>query len=95
MSVEFRAEGETWRLGLEDEHSPLPGAAALVFHCVSNPQRPYRVLPVSADEPVFRAARDERIPEERLRELFSRSQVMDFTRDPEADPRRDHYDTTP
>ncbi len=94
MGTRFEADGDTWEVALE-EHASHPARATAVFHCLSNPQRPYRVLPLPPDagRPDGRFGDD--LPDARLRELFSRSQIMDFTLDVEADPRRVERRTEP
>jgi hypothetical protein len=79
MKHRFEADGDSWQVGIERPASY--GAGAIVFHCTSNPQRPYRVLPLApTDERLDRGDLDDG----ELRELFSRSQIMGFTHDPAA-----------
>ena len=56
---------------------------ALVFHCVSNPQRPYRVAEIDAEDATHEPRE---LEDERLRALFGGSQVMDYTHDRDAIP---------
>ncbi len=80
----LKADGETWEVSL-DRHEPHPGIRALVFSCVSNPQRAYHVVEVPADE----VAGEEplaALPDERLTQLFADSDPMDVAHDPSADP---------
>ncbi len=77
----IQADGETWEVSL-DRHEPHPGIRALVFSCVSNPQRAYHVVEVPAEE----VPGDEGWPQERLSRLFADSDPMDVAHDPSADP---------
>lgn len=94
MGTRFEADGDTWEVALE-EHAPHAARATAVFHCLSNPQRPYRVLPLPADVLGSGGRFGEDLGDSGLRELFSRSQIMDFTLDAEADPRRVERRTEP
>jgi hypothetical protein len=60
-----------------DRSEEAPGVNALVFMCASNPQRPYRVARIE-DADATREPGE--LGEDRLRELFASSQVMDFVR---------------
>lgn len=93
MGAKFKADGDTWEVAIE-AHAPRPAVSTLVFHCVSNPQRPYRVLPVPVEEG-GEGRPYEDLPADRLRELFSRSQIMDYALDSDADPRRIERRTEP
>jgi hypothetical protein len=80
----FDADGERWSVTL-DRGEEAPGVNALVFHCLSNPQRPYRVVRIGEAD----AARDPgELGEGRLRELFADSQIMDYVSDRDAIPER-------
>jgi len=100
MVKRIEADGDTWEAALASDRTTT-GAAALVFHCVSNSQRPYRVVPVPPAGGAGAPASDggvagaSRLDARDLRDLFDRSQVMDFVRDPEADPRNPRPRTTP
>jgi len=74
MPRRLKLDGDDWEIGV-DRYDPHPGVRAVVFHCVSNPQRPYRV----AEIPAARAAAEdvERWPADELRELFEDSDPMD------------------
>jgi hypothetical protein len=89
MAGMINADGDTWRV-TRDEHDRRRAVDTIVFHCVSNSQRPYRVVEVPD------AALDGRgldtLSEEELTALFGRSQVMDFTHDPDANPRRPGFE---
>ena len=78
MSQQFDLDGETWEIGAEAMQA-RGNVRALVFHCVSNPQRPYRVVEV----PVADADTGD-IDARAAAALFARSQVMDFSHDTDA-----------
>ncbi len=84
MGPTIDADGETWAVSL-DRHEPHPGIHALVFSCISNPQRPYHVVEVSSDE-VPAPDRLDDLTRDRLTQLFSDSDPMDVIHDPSADP---------
>jgi hypothetical protein len=85
MRERFDADGERWSVTV-DRGEEAPGVNALVFHCLSNPQRPYRVARIThAEAADDRQAFDER----RLHELFADSQVMDYVRNRDAIPGRE------
>ncbi|MGH7555086.1 MAG: hypothetical protein ACREMQ_18960 [Longimicrobiales bacterium] len=85
MGARFDADGDTWELAVEPH--PAERVDAVVFHCISNPQRPYRVLPISSDVLELEGGLESLAGADRLREMFERSQVMDYTRDVEANPK--------
>lgn len=83
MGRRIQADGETWEASL-DRHEPHPGVRAVVFSCISNPQRAYHVVEVPADE--LRAPDHlEALPGARLSELFADSDPLDVAHDPSAD----------
>lgn len=84
MKREFEADGDRWLAGLESR-DPHPGVRALVFHCISNPQRPYRVREVPAAVLPSREAL-EQLSENEMQGLFEGSEPMDYTHDPRAAP---------
>jgi hypothetical protein len=84
MHPRIEADGETWEARM-DRFDPHPGIHAIVFSCVSNPQHPYHVVEVPAEE-VADAERLGRLPRERLAALFADSDPLDVVHDPEADP---------
>lgn len=82
MKRKFSADGDDWLVSL-DRHAPHPGVRAIVFHCVSDSQRPYHVTEVPiASMPNDSALED--LPESRLEELFADSEPMDFTHEGKA-----------
>ncbi len=85
MATRIEADGETWVASM-DRSQPHPGVRAVVFSCVSNPQRPYHVVEVSATE-ISGAEALQDLPRERLAQLFADSDPLDVAHDPSADPR--------
>ncbi len=83
MAARIQADGETWEARL-DRHEPHPGIHAVVFSCISNPQRAYHVVEVPAAE-VPAPERLEALPRDRLSQLFADSDPMDVAHDPSAD----------
>jgi hypothetical protein len=92
MPAGFRADGDTWRVTSEERH-PERAVRTIVFHCVSNTQRPYRVVEVP--EPVLGELRVEELGDEELEGLFRRSQTMDFSHDAAAHPESHGYGDRP
>ncbi len=84
MRPRIERDGETWEARM-DRHDPHPGVRAVVFSCVSNPQRAYHVVEVSE-----RDVPDEEglgsLGDDRLGSLFDRSGPMDYVHDSGADP---------
>jgi hypothetical protein len=74
-----RADDERWEVRI-DRFDPHPGIHALVFFCLSNPQRPWHVVEVPADQ-VPGADELAALPEDRLVALFADSDPMDFPHD--------------
>jgi hypothetical protein len=75
----FQADGDTWRVS-SDAHDSQRAVHTVVFHCVSNSQRPYRVVEVP--DPLLDDRDVDSMKEPELTELFGRSQTMDFSHDP-------------
>jgi hypothetical protein len=82
MSHRLRADGDTWNVRL-DRSEEAPGVNALVFMCESNPQRPYRVTRIDEADATHEPRE---LGQDRLRELFDASQVMDYVRNRDALP---------
>ena len=80
MRDEIQADGERWVVR-PDEATTTEGVRTLVFHCVSNSSRGYRVVQVPEN---IVAGAD--LDENALRDLFDRSQTMDFVHDSDARP---------
>jgi hypothetical protein len=81
---EIKAQGETWAVGV-DRHEPHPGVRAIVFHCVSNPQRPYRVVEVPLGVADTTEALAD-LSEEQLVRLLEGADFMDYVHEAGADP---------
>jgi hypothetical protein len=82
MGKMFKADGDEWLARL-DRHDPHPGVRALVFHCISNTSRGWRVIEVPAD----RFPNDDGLEEltgDELDTLFAGSQPLDYSHDPAA-----------
>jgi hypothetical protein len=82
MKEGFHADGETWLVRTE-ESDPRRDVVTIVFHCVSNDQRPYRVVEVPA--PLLEGRTAETSSDEELTELFGRTHTMDYSHDPGAE----------
>jgi hypothetical protein len=78
MARSFELDGDRWELSMEAATAPRD-RPAIVFHCVSNPQRPYRVIELAGGEPASEVA-----DEETVAQWFSQSHAMDYTHDPEG-----------
>lgn len=78
------ADGDTWKV-TSDGYDGRQGVRTLVFHCLSNSQRPYRVVEVPQPLVEERPVGD--LGDRELGELFDRSQTMDFSHDRAASPR--------
>jgi hypothetical protein len=75
------AGGESWRVtSYEDDRRRA--VRTVVFHCLSNSQRPYRVIEVP-DEMMDGTGLDG-LSAEHLGELFGRAQTMDYSHDASA-----------
>lgn len=88
MARSIKADGERWEFRI-DEKRPHPGVSALVFFCLTNGSRPYRVVEVPAAQLPGPEALDQ-LDTEELERLFSESDVMDFVHDAAADPDHPH-----
>ncbi|HEX2168643.1 MAG TPA: hypothetical protein VHG09_15510 [Longimicrobiales bacterium] len=88
----FHADGDTWRVS-SDAHDSDREVHTVVFHCVSNSQRPYRVVEIP--DPVLQDRDVESLKEAELTELFGRSQTMDFSHDEAAEPQSHGYGDPP
>lgn len=81
----FHADGDTWRV-TSDAHDSQRAVHTVVFHCISNSQRPYRVVEIP--DPVLKGRDVDALKEPELTQLFGRSQTMDYSHDTAAQPRR-------
>ncbi|MBI4545119.1 MAG: hypothetical protein HY703_07995 [Gemmatimonadetes bacterium] len=84
MALRLKADGATWeaRIARDDPH---PGVRAVVFYCITNPQRPWRVAELPADrldstDGLASLSRAE------LKGIFAQADPMDFAHDPTSDP---------
>lgn len=91
MRETFHADGDQWRV-TTDEHDSRRSVRTVVFHCLSNPLRPYRVveLPETMAQGDVGAASDRE-----LAGLFARSHTMDFSHDVAANPESHGYGDPP
>lgn len=80
MRDEFQADGDRWVMRA-DTATTTDGVNTFVFHCVSNTSRGYRVVQVP-ENVVGTADLDDNA----MRDLFDRSQTMDFVHDSDARP---------
>jgi hypothetical protein len=92
MADTINADGDRWLVTL-DRHDRRRAVETVVFHCVSNTQRPYRVIEVPDDALRGRAVAD--LSAEELAELFAKSHTMDYTHDRAARPRHHGYGDPP
>jgi hypothetical protein len=92
MADSFRADGDTWRI-TSDERHPERAVRTIVFHCLSNSQRPYRVVEVA--EPALGGRQVEELRNEELDALFRRTHTMDFSHDSAASPESHGYGDPP
>ena len=92
MAEPFRADGDTWRV-TSDERHPERAVRTIVFHCLSNSQRPYRVIEVA--ESVLGERTVEELGAAELNALFDRTHTMDFSHDRAAHPESHGYGDRP
>lgn len=83
MRARIERDDEVWEARM-DAHDPHPGVRAVVFMCVSNPQRAYHVVEVDAGE-VPDGERLAFLGREALGTLFDHSDPMDYVHDSSAD----------
>lgn len=76
MAERIKANNDTWQATLEA--SPTGSARHLVFFCVSNGQRPWRVVRLDADE-LASPEQLEALSNDELRSLFERSESMNVS----------------
>lgn len=76
MAKRIKADNDSWQATLES--SETDGQRHLVFFCVSNGQRPWRVVRLDRDEIPSPDALDELSADE-LRALFARSESMNVS----------------
>jgi hypothetical protein len=92
MHEQFHADGDTWRV-TSSGHDARRAVRTVVFHCVSNSSRPYRVVEVP--DAMMRASEPEHASEDELTELFERSHTMDYSHDAAANPESHGYGDPP
>ena len=92
MSELLQADGDSWRWTSEP-HDGHSGARAIVFHCISDSGRPYRVVEVAEELIRERDIASLRAPE--LQDLFARSHTMDYSHDVAAEPESHGYGDPP
>jgi hypothetical protein len=91
MGHRIQADGDSWRVtSFEDDRRRA--VRTVVFHCLSNSQRPYRVIEVPdslAPDGIDGMSSDQ------LTELFSRAHTMDYSHDVAASPASRGYGDPP
>jgi hypothetical protein len=75
------ADGDTW-LVTSDGYDERRGVRTVVFHCLSNSQRPYRVVEVPESLLADRSL--DSVGDREFGDLFNRTQIMDFSHDRSA-----------
>lgn len=76
MAKRIKADNDSWQATLEA--SATGGQRHLVFFCVSNGQRPWRVVRLDKDEVASSDALNE-LSSDELRALFARSESMNVS----------------
>lgn len=76
MAKRIKADNDSWQATLEP--AAADGQRHLVFFCVSNGQRPWRVVRVDEDEIPTSGKLDE-LSSDELRALFARSESMNVS----------------
>lgn len=76
MAKKIKADNDSWQATLEA--SATGGRRHLVFFCVSNGQRPWRVVRLDPDEIPSSDALDD-LSSDELRALFARSESMNVS----------------
>jgi hypothetical protein len=86
------ADGDSWRVtSFEDDRRRA--VRTLVFHCLSNTQRPYRVVEVP--DGTLEGDDVGSLSKELLGDLFRRTHAMDFSHDRSASPLSRGYGDPP
>jgi hypothetical protein len=88
----LHVDGDTWQV-TSGENDVRRAVRTIVFHCVSNATRPYRVVEVP--EPLLQGRETESLSETDLSELFGRSHTMDYSHDAAANPESHGYGDPP
>jgi hypothetical protein len=89
---ELSADGDTWRVTSTGD-DPRRDVRTLVFHCLSNSQRPYRVVEVPPD--VLGDRELDAVSDLELGALFDRAHAMDYSHDASASPLSRGYGDPP
>lgn len=92
MRLELKADGDRW-LVTRDEHDRRRAVHTFVFHCITDSQRPYRVIEVP--EEAFAGKDLAGLTEPELRDLFAGTHTMDYSHDRGASPRDHGYGDSP
>lgn len=79
--MRYKAHGESWDVALSEEEA-REGVRPIVFRCITNTSRGWRVVEVPAADYSERRVND--LSSDELDSLFERSQPFDFTHDPKA-----------
>jgi hypothetical protein len=87
----LHVDGDTWRV--TSDEGAARAVRTIVFHCVSNATRPYRVVEIP--EPLLRGRGADALSESDLAELFGRSHTMDYSHDAAANPESHGYGDPP
>lgn len=82
MPRTIQADGDRWEVRPEARDA-RPDAHAVIFHCVSNRQRPYQVAEIPSTDWDGRDV--DGFGDEELQRIFAGSQPLDFTHDRDAD----------
>lgn len=86
------ADGDSWRVtSFEDDRRRA--VRTVVFHCLSNTQRPYRVVEIPDDMLGDKGV--EGLSSLDLGEFFRRSHTMDYSHDRSASPASHGYGDPP
>jgi hypothetical protein len=88
----FHGDGDEWLI-TEDGYDRRRAVSTFVFHCVSNSQRPYRVIEVA--EPLLQGRGVDRLSDTELTDMFERSHTMDYSHDAAASPLSHGYGDPP
>jgi hypothetical protein len=78
MPHQIEADGHTWRV-TNFEQDRRREVRTIVFHCLSNSQRPYRVVEVPDD--IMGDREIGGLSAEELARMFDQSQTMDYSHD--------------
>jgi hypothetical protein len=92
MPTRIEADGHTWRVtSFEDDRRRE--VRTVVFHCLSNSQRPYRVIEVP--DHVLGEREPGSLSGDELTRLFDGAHTMDYSHDASASPASRGYGDPP